>query len=71
MKVLTTADLGIDALEGVETTALEWELSSPRPHRGLSNLTEQQETFLQDRFGIKLENPHTGQWIRSWRADGA
>lgn len=70
MKVLTVEDLGIETLEGVETTAPELRASNLQAHNGSSTLTEQQETFLCDRFGIKLENPQTGQWIRSWRADG-
>lgn len=70
MKVLTVEDLGIETLEGVETAAPELRPSNLQAHNGSSTLTEQQETFLRDRFGIKLENPQTGQWIRSWRADG-
>ncbi|HRI39888.1 MAG TPA: hypothetical protein PLO50_15135 [Nitrospira sp.] len=70
MKVLTVEDLGIETVEGVETTAPELRPSSPQPHNGLSPLTEQQEAFLRDRFGIKLEHPQTGRWIRSWRTDG-
>lgn len=70
MKVLTTYDLGIETVEGVETTALEPERSSPALQTGSPILTKQQETFLRDRFGIKLEHPSTGRWIRSWRAEG-
>lgn len=70
MKVLTVEDLGIATWEGIEAPMLELEPSAPRGHTGSPRLTEQQEAFLRDRFGIKLENPQTGQWIRSWRADG-
>lgn len=70
MKVLTVEDLGIQTLEGVETTAPELRASSPQPLNGSSTLTEQQEAFPCDRFGIKLEHPQTGRWIPSWRTDG-
>lgn len=70
MKVLTVEDLGIAVWEGIEPPMLELEPSVPRLHAGSTILTIQHETFLRDRFGIKLENPQTGQWIRSWRTDG-
>ncbi len=34
------------------------------------SLSSEQEAFLLDRFSIKLEDPRTGRWIRSWRAEG-
>lgn len=70
MKVLTSEDLGIAAWEGIEPPMLELEPSAPGPSAGSTILTEQQEAFLRDRFGIKLENLQTGRWIRSWRAEG-
>ncbi|MBL8036579.1 MAG: hypothetical protein JNN16_03665 [Nitrospira sp.] len=70
MKVLTTEDLGIATWEGIEAPMPELEPSSPRPRTDSTVLTEQQEAFLRDRFGIKLENPQTGQWIQSWRVEG-
>ena len=70
MKVLTSEDLGIAAWEGIEPPMLELEPSAPSPRTGSTILTEQQEAFLRDRFGIKLENPQTGRWIRSWRSEG-
>lgn len=70
MKVLTSEDLGIAAWGGIEPPMLEWEPSAPSPRTGSTILTEQQEAFLRDRFGIRLENPQTGRWIRSWRTDG-
>lgn len=70
MKVLTAEDLGIETVEGVERAALELEPSSSLPQEDSPTLTEQHETFLRDRFGIKLENPTTGEWIRSWRTEG-
>jgi hypothetical protein len=70
MKVLTVEDLGIATWEGVEVPLFTLEPSSLRPQTGSSLLTEQQETFLRDRFSTKLEDSETGEWIRSWRADG-
>ncbi|MBL8073808.1 MAG: hypothetical protein JNL29_05535 [Nitrospira sp.] len=70
MKVLTAEDLGIAAWEGVEVPVSKLELSSLCHHTGSPILTERHETFLRDRFSTKLEDPETGQWIRSWRADG-
>jgi hypothetical protein len=70
MKALTAEDLGIETVEGVEMTALELGSASLHPQKDSSTLTEQHETFLRDRFGIKLENPATGEWVRSWRTEG-
>ncbi len=70
MKVLTAEDLGIETVEGVEMPALELGTSSLHLPADSSTLTELHDTFLRDRFGIKLENPITGEWIRSWRTDG-
>lgn len=70
MKVLTTEDLGIETVEGVEMTTLKLEPSSSHPQTDSLALTEQHDTFLRDHFSIKLENPKTGRWIRSWRAEG-
>lgn len=70
MKVLTAEDLGVAAWEGIEAPLQESAPPSSRPQNGPLLLNEQQETFLQDRFNTKLEDPETGQWIRSWRADG-
>jgi hypothetical protein len=70
MKVLTAEDLGVETVEGVETTGFDLRLSSLLPQADSSTLPEQRETFLRDRFGIKLENPITGEWICSWRTAG-
>ncbi len=70
MKVLTAEDLGIETVEGVERAAFELEPSSSLPQEDSPTLTEQHETFLRDRFSIKLENPTTGELIRSWRTEG-
>lgn len=69
MKVLTAEDLGIAIWEGIESPADGLALPSPRPQNAALIVTERQEAFLRDRFGIKLEHPQTGHWIRSWRAE--
>ncbi|MBH0204094.1 MAG: hypothetical protein HP496_17805 [Nitrospira sp.] len=70
MKVLTVEELGIATGEGVDVPLFKSEPLSLSPHTDSSILTEQQETFLRDRFSTKLEDPETGRWIRSWHADG-
>ncbi len=70
MKVLTAEDLGIEILEGVHDAALQ----SRHPFHQLLSAHSlprlQQEAFIRERFGIKLEDPRTGRWIRSWCTDG-
>jgi hypothetical protein len=61
MKVLTAEDLGIATWEGIEVPVLKLEPSSLRSHAGSSILTEQQATFLCNRFSTKLEDPETGK----------
>ena len=70
MNVLTTEDFEIDAPETHDRPDCETPPSSIHMQRTQPALTEQQEAFLRDRFTTKLEDPQTGRWIRSWRAEG-
>lgn len=69
MHVFTAEDLETELPEGGQAT-LDQRAPSP-DHQGISTtLSHQQEEFIREHFSTKLEDPQTGRWIRSWRAEG-
>lgn len=70
MNILTTEDLEKDTTEIRDDAAPNAPIVPTQSQHTQPTLTEPQEAFLRDRFTTKLEDPATGQWIRSWRANG-
>jgi len=64
-----TADLEIETLKG-EPVTLNQRLPSAEHQQTPPTLSNQQEEFIREHFSTKLEDPQTGRWIRSWRAEG-
>lgn len=70
MNTFATVELAITPEEIASLPAMDM-IRSPRDSGTRTpSLSSKREAFLRDRFSTKLEDPHTGRWIRSWREKG-
>ena len=70
MNVCITEDLSMDTTENRDDATSRTSTALDQRQHTQAMLAEPQEAFLRDRFRTKLEDPATGQWIRSWRTNG-
>jgi hypothetical protein len=70
MNALATAEIAITSENLAFPPSMDT-ICSPRDMGTRTpSLSSEQEAFLRDRYSLKLEDPRTGRWIRSWRMEG-